>query len=53
MFLDQPGFGARLQLGADGLPTAATTYAFPFLLLVPESGAETPAPIPGPSSSPR
>jgi hypothetical protein len=45
MFLDQPGFGARLQLGADGLPTAATTHAFPFLLLVPESGAETPAPI--------
>jgi hypothetical protein len=45
MFLDQPGFGAQLQRDADGRPVAASTYAFPFELIVPQSGAQTPAPI--------
>lgn len=45
MFLDQPGFGAELRLGEDGLPVADGTHPFPFELLVPESGADTPAPI--------
>lgn len=45
MFLDQPGFGAQLQLGADGQPVIAGTHAFPFELLVPQSALQTPAPI--------
>jgi len=36
LFVDQPGPGAILNLGEDGLPIAVGTHAFEFELLIPE-----------------
>ena len=37
LYLDQPGAGASLNLGADGLPAQNGTATFPFLVQIPNS----------------
>jgi hypothetical protein len=39
LYLDQPGPGARLSLGADGMPVQNGTAEYPFSVIIPESAA--------------
>lgn len=43
LFLDDPGPGGRLVLGADGLPEVQTMTEYPFMVLIPEQAYEEPA----------
>ncbi|MBC8068876.1 MAG: hypothetical protein IAG13_11130 [Deltaproteobacteria bacterium] len=43
MYLDQPGPGAHLLFGDDGLPEPSGTARFEFELLIPNSALESPA----------
>jgi hypothetical protein len=48
MYLDQPGAGAQLLIGADGLPTQNPDLPwadFEFEVLIPHSATTTPAPL--------
>lgn len=48
LYLDQPGPGANLRFGANGLPAvdpARPTYDVPFEVLIPKSALTTPAPL--------
>jgi len=42
LFLDQPGPGAVMNLGADGLPEPTGMHAFEFEMVIPPSAADTP-----------
>lgn len=43
LFLDIPGPGGVLNIGADGLPEAQGTALYPFIALIPASAADEPA----------
>ena len=43
LYLDQPGAGARLVYGDDGLPEPQGTAQFEFIVLIPNSAIDAPA----------
>jgi hypothetical protein len=45
LYLDQPGPGALLQLGEDGMPVANGTYEVEWEMLIPQSALTSPAKI--------
>lgn len=46
LYLDQPGTGARLNLGPDGLPEQNGTADYPFSVMIPDACAQgTPCPL--------
>ncbi|NJK32725.1 MAG: hypothetical protein HC927_10130 [Deltaproteobacteria bacterium] len=45
LYLDQPGAGARLVHGPDGLPEQQGTAEYPFIALIPQSALMEPAPL--------
>jgi hypothetical protein len=45
LYLDQPGAGGRIVYGDDGLPEPQGVAQFDFIVLIPHSAVDTPAPL--------